>query len=58
MLAVVSSAQTEFLVIELKQQLATIYSSLFITSHSAQKLRIFFDEDLIFCDQILSVSKC
>jgi len=52
-----SSSQTEFLLIGLKNQLAKIHNSLLDTSHSARNLGFIFDEHLTFSDQTTALSK-
>jgi len=48
---------SEFLLIELKNQLAKIHNSSLDTSHSARNLGFIFDEHLTFSDQITALSK-
>ena len=52
-----NSSKTEFLLIGLSKQLAKINNSSLTTTHSARNLGFIFDEQLIFSDQISSVSK-
>ena len=49
-----NSSKTEFLLIGLSKQLATINNSSLTTTHSARNLGFIFDEHLTFSDQISS----
>jgi len=52
-----NSAKTEFLITGLKQQLSKINNSSLNTTHSARNLGFIFDENLMFSNQISSLSK-
>jgi len=52
-----NSSKTEFLLIGLKNQLATIHIPSLDTSHSARYLGFIFDEHVTFSDQITAISK-
>jgi len=56
-LLTLNSSKTEFLLIGLPQQLATINTSSLITTHSARNLGFIFDEHFTFSDQISALSK-
>ena len=56
-LLTLNSCKTEFLLIELKNQLVKIHNSSLDTSHSTRNLGFIFDEHLTFSDQITSISK-
>jgi len=56
-LLTLNSFKTEFLLIELKNLLAKIDSSLLDTSHFAGNLGFILDEHSTFCDQITTLSK-
>ena len=56
-LLTLNSSKTEFLFIELKQQLSNIQDCSITTTHSARNLGFIFDEHLIFSDQITALSK-
>ena len=56
-LLTLNSSKTEFLFIELKNQLAKIHNFSFNASHSTRNLGFIFDEHLTFLDQITSLSK-
>jgi len=56
-LLTLNSSKTEFLIIDLKQQLSKIDNSSLNTTHSARNLGFMFDEHLNFSDQISSLSK-
>ena len=56
-LLTLNSSKTEFLIIDLKQQLSKIDNSSLNTTHSARNIGFIFDEHLTFSDQISSLSK-
>ena len=56
-LLTLNSSKTEFLLIELKNQLAKIYNSSLDTSHSARNLGFIFNEHLTFADLITALCK-
>ena len=57
-LLTLNSSKTEFLFIELKQQLAKLQNISLNTAHSAHDLGFIFDESLTFSDQISSLWSC
>jgi len=56
-LRTLNSSKTEFLLIGLKNQLAKTHNSSLDTSHTTRNHGFIFDQQLIFFDQITSVSK-
>jgi len=56
-LLTLNTSKTEFLLIELKQQLAKIQNSTLNTTQSARNLGFIFNEHLTFSDQISALSK-
>jgi len=56
-LLTLSSSETEFVRSTLKQQLAKIHNSPFITTHSARSLGFILDKHHTFCDPISVLSK-
>jgi len=56
-LLTLNTSKTEFLLIELEQQLAKFYNCPIETTYSARDFGIIFDEHLTFSDQISSLSK-